>query len=159
MIEAPVVLSIETMATQGNSYIPFANPNVISYLPNAGFHGTDSVVYKIAYQAEPTLFAIAKIYFTVIDNSGIDEILGAGTVSVFPNPAKDKINVTFNAKDQTDLQISLNDLSGKQVLVNKYTLAKGENQLSVDVNGLSKGVYVLNLVTEKGTINYKVVIK
>ena len=159
MIEAPVVLSIETMATQGNSYIPFANPNVISYLPNAGFHGTDSVVYKIAYQAEPTLFAIAKIYFTVIDNSGIDEIFGAGTVSVFPNPAKDKINVSFNAKDQADLQISLNDLSGKQVFVNKYSVTKGENQLSVDVNGLSKGVYVLNLVTEKGTIHYKVVIK
>jgi len=159
MIEAPVVLSIETTATQGNSYIPFANPNVISYLPNAGFHGTDSVVYKIAYQAEPTLFAIAKIYFTVIDNSGIDEIFGAGTVSVFPNPAKDKINVSFNAKDQADLQISLNDLSGKQVLTNKYRVAKGENQLSVDVNGLSKGVYVLNLVTEKGTIHYKVVIK
>ncbi|PKP31954.1 MAG: hypothetical protein CVT99_07025 [Bacteroidetes bacterium HGW-Bacteroidetes-16] len=159
MIEAPVVLSIETTATQGNSYIPFANPNVISYLPNAGFHGTDSVVYKIAYQAEPTLFAIAKIYFTVIDNSGIDEIFGAGTVSVFPNPAKDKINISFNAKDQADLQISLNDLSGKQVFVNKYSVTKGENQLSADVNGLSKGVYVLNLITEKGTLNYKVVIK
>ena len=45
------------------------------------------------------------------------------------------------------------------VFTNKYSVNKGKNQLSVDVNGLSKGVYVLNLVTEKGTIHYKVVIK
>ena len=156
---APVSISVETQSSQGSSSTTFSNPNVIIYAPNQGFYGTDSMEYRITYQAAPTLFSIAKIYFTVIDNSGIDEIFGAGTVNVFPNPAKDKINVSFNAKDQADLQISLNDLSGKQVLTNKYSVTKGENQLSVDVNGLSKGVYVLNLVTEKGTINYKVVIK
>ena len=156
---APVSISVETQSSQGSSSTTFSNPNVIIYAPNQGFYGTDSMEYRITYQAAPTLFSIAKIYFTVIDNSGIDEIFGAGTVSVFPNPAKDKINVSFNAKDQADLQISLNDLSGKQVLTNKYSVAKGENQLSVDVNGLSKGVYVLNLITEKGTIHYKVMIK
>ncbi|MFA5418428.1 MAG: endonuclease [Bacteroidales bacterium] len=90
---------------------------------------------------------------------GIEELFTDGALTVFPNPAKDKISISFNAKDQADLQISLNDLSGKQVFSNKYTVAKGLNQLSMDVNGQSKGVYVLNLVTEKGTINYKVVIK
>jgi len=156
---APVSISVETQSSQGSSSTTFSNPNVIIYAPNQGFYGTDSMEYRITYQAAPTLFSIAKIYFTVIDNSGIDEIFGAGTVSVFPNPAKDKINVSFNTKDQADLQISLNDISGKQVLTNNYSVIKGENQLSVDVTGLSKGVYVLNLVTEKGTIHYKVMIK
>jgi len=159
MILAPVSLSIETQSTQGNSYIPFANPNVISYQPDEGFYGTDSIVYKIAYQAKPTLFATAKVYYTVIDNSGVDELFTDGIVNVFPNPANDKINITFSLKENSLIEIVLNDISGKQMISESHHANKGKNQLSFDVSRFSKGIHVLNIKTEKGNLYYKVVIK
>ncbi len=159
MILAPVSLSIETQSTQGNSYIPFANPNVISYQPDEGFYGTDSIVYKIAYQAKPTLFATAKVYYTVIDNSGVDELFTDGIVNVFPNPANDKINITFSLKENSLIEIVLNDISGKQMISESHHANKGKNQLSFDVSRFSRGIHVLNIKTEKGNLYYKVVIK
>ena len=40
IIQAPVTVSIEQPATMGDSFIPFANPNMISYLPAQGFYWT-----------------------------------------------------------------------------------------------------------------------
>ncbi|MCF8347537.1 MAG: T9SS type A sorting domain-containing protein [Bacteroidales bacterium] len=156
---APITLTIESPATQGNSYIPFANPNAISYMPNEDFFGTDSVVYKIAYQAEPTLYATAKVYFTVIDNSGVNELFTNGTVMVYPNPARDKINLSFNLKEETKIDLTLSDISGKQLISRSYEASAGNNQLTFDVSNFAKGIYVFNINTEKGTLNYKVVIK
>jgi len=159
VILAPVTLSILTPATQGNSYIPFANPNAISYMPNEGFYGLDSVEYKIVYQAAPDLFATAKIYFTVIDNSGLDEIFANGTVMVYPNPAQDNIHLSFNLKEETKIDLTLSDISGKQLISRSYEATMGHNQLTFDVSNFAKGIYVFRINTEKGALNYKVVIK
>ncbi len=159
MLLAPVSLSIETGATQGNSYIPFANPNVISYMPAEGFYGLDSMEYKIAYQAEPTLFATAKVYFTVIDNSGVEDVITDGTVVVFPNPADEQINLTFNSNKNTNIEIVISDVSGKQLISRGWDTTIGKNQLIFDVSGFAQGIYVLNVVTNNGNLNYKLLIK
>lgn len=159
VILSPVSLSIETSATKGDSFIPFANPNAISYLPNTGFHGLDSLVYKITYQAAPTLSATAKVYFTVIDNSGVEELFTEGSLNVFPNPANDKINMAFNLKETSNIEIVLSDISGKQMISQSQIANQGENQISLDVSNFSNGIYVLNIKTDKGNLNYKVVLK
>ncbi len=156
---APVFISIETPSTQGNSSTSFSNPNVIIYSPDENFYGTDSMEYRITYQAAPTLYAVAKVYFTVIDNSGVDELFANGTVTVFPNPAQDNINLSFNLKEKTPVNITLSDISGKQIAYKSYEAATGNNQLSFNVSTAAKGIYLLNINTEKGSLNYKVVIK
>jgi phosphatidylserine/phosphatidylglycerophosphate/cardiolipin synthase-like enzyme len=159
MILAPVTLSIETPATQGNAYIPFANPNVISYQPNDGFYGLDSAVYKIAYQAAPTLYATAKVYFTVVDNSGIDELLTNGKVSIYPNPASSQLNVTFDSKKDFDVNISITDITGRQLMQDDYHVYQGVNKLNYNLEGFQQGIYFLNVKVENSTLNYKIIIK
>lgn len=159
LLLAPVSITVETQSTQGNSSTSFSNPNVIIYAPNQGFYGTDSMEYRITYQAAPNLSAIAKIYFTVIDNSSVEEIFAGGSLAVFPNPAQDKINLSFNLKKDTQINLMLSDIAGKQLISEHLEAPMGQNQMSFDVSGFAKGIYVLNINTEKGTLNYKVVIK
>ena len=90
---------------------------------------------------------------------GIEELFEDGDLSVFPNPAKDRINLSFNLKENTKIDLSLNDISGKKLLFETFNANEGNNQLNLDVSNILKGVYILNIETSKGSLNYKVVIK
>lgn len=90
---------------------------------------------------------------------GMEELFEDGDLSVFPNPTKDRINLSFNLKENTKIEVSLNDISGKQIISESYNAHEGNNQLSFDVSKMSKGIYILNIETIKGNINYKIVIK
>jgi hypothetical protein len=87
----------------------------------------------------PVTFTVAGV--------GIDEASKLG-VMIFPNPAKDVINVTATDKISS---VSISDFSGKVV----YTGAAG----SIDISSFASGVYFIQTVTVKGTANTKFVKK
>ncbi len=143
-IEAPVTLSIEQAAANGNSFIPFANPNVINYMPATDFYGNDSIVYKIIYQANPSLNATAKIYLTVVNNSGVAEVRYSA-LKVNPNPARDIVHLSLNNSLSSDATLSFFDMMGKL----KYSINLAGTEKSVSLNlksiGIREGVYLLVL--------------
>jgi len=158
ILESPVSLAIETNATQGNAYIPFTNPNVINYQPNDGFYGTDSITYKVVYNANSTLFASAKVYFTVIDNSGVDELFFGG-INIYPNPADNYLNVSFTSLDNTEVEISMTDISGRIVLRENSSISTGYNKIDIDLNSFNAGIYFLKISEGSSSVDFKVVVK
>ncbi len=156
---APVSLSIETHATNGDSFIPYAFPNVIRYQPSEGFYGTDSVTYKIAYQAEPTLFATAKVYFTIIDNSNVEELFANGKVDFYPNPVDNELNIEFTSNENAILKIDLIDISGRRILNQIYSATQGPNRTKLDLNNISQGIYFLNIAEGNTSLRYKIIVK
>ena len=90
---------------------------------------------------------------------GIEEVFENGELNIFPNPTKDKINMTFGLKENTTVDISLSDISGKQIFAISKDAYKGDNQLNFDVSNASEGIYILRVTTPRGSLNYKVVIK
>lgn len=64
-------------------------------------------------------------------------------VSVWPNPANDKLNISFTEKGTYTFSIS--DLSGKIILSQHQTSAQGISFNYIDISGLSKGMYLLQL--------------
>ncbi|MEO7984439.1 MAG: T9SS type A sorting domain-containing protein, partial [Bacteroidota bacterium] len=79
---------------------------------------------------------------------------GKASILVYPNPAKDFINVNINGADNKGTVAILVSSAG-QVVMNK-NLQNGTNQL--DVSRLASGVYNLRLMNSSGTQNIKVVI-
>jgi|GEM_PF-5060409 len=51
--------------------------------------------------------------------AGIDEIGNSIGINVYPNPATDKINVSFNAEN-TDYTINVSDVIGRVVSTSTY---------------------------------------
>lgn len=155
--QAPVTVSIEAQAVNGSAYIPFSNPNVISYQPNEGFKGNDSITYKIAYQAEPALYATAKIYVRVIDNTGIVETSGINRLLVYPNPVQNgNVSVECFLPTADKGTIQLLDITGKLMFTSDIKLKNGENVLDYTFPTSYKGTYLLRLTTSNSVWNQKV---
>jgi len=90
---------------------------------------------------------------------GIEELFEGSQLSVFPNPARDRVNLSFNSLESTKLHVGINDISGKQIVLKSFEITEGNNQLTLDVQGLSEGIYILNLSTQKGNLRHKLIIK
>ena len=90
---------------------------------------------------------------------GIEEYLLEGKVEVYPNPASDRLNISFDSKEEFDIEIAITDITGKQLIYEKYFVKKGINKLIYNLDGFKQGIYLVNLRGEKGTLNYKLVIR
>jgi hypothetical protein len=68
-------------------------------------------------------------------------------VKVFPNPADENINLTFNTeKVYAKSEIQISDLSGRVVV--SETVSTTEGLIKLDVSTLPAGIYVCNLVAD-----------
>lgn len=82
---------------------------------------------------------------SIVDTTGIDEINKVlNDVNIFPNPAQDELTVEFNALENAQVNYQLTDLSGKSIVVGKWTITPGNRvQYKIDVKDISDGVYLI----------------
>ncbi len=74
-------------------------------------------------------------------------------VHVYPNPAKEFINIKIEKNkyfDYTDFSIYLYDLNGKRI---KKTIKEN----SIDISNLNPGIYILKLISENLTATKKII--
>lgn len=79
---------------------------------------------------------------------------------LLPNPAEGDVSLTVNLSEENIFQLSLTDISGKQVLnfTNKHNLIQGTNILTMDVSQLSNGLYFLTLEGQTHTLRAKLMV-
>jgi bacillolysin len=108
-------------------------------------NGTASTAVAIINGAKwPTWFANGSRVLKV------DEILTSSNVSLFPNPAIDKIFIDFeNSKNVT---VEIFNTLGEKVNTNYSSTDK-----SIDISALASGSYLLNLRTDKGNVSKRFV--
>jgi hypothetical protein len=90
---------------------------------------------------------------------GMEELFLDGKVNVYPNPASDRLNVTFNSKEDFEVDINITDITGRQIMQKNYAAKQGINKIIYDLNGLGQGIYFLNMLGEQGALNYKLIIR
>ncbi|MBW6480026.1 MAG: T9SS type A sorting domain-containing protein, partial [Bacteroidales bacterium] len=74
---------------------------------------------------------------------------------VYPNPATDKLRVSFNAIDPTF--VSIYNLTG-QVMEIKHLKGKGRTDVSFDVNEFNPGIYIVKIRVNNMNLIQKVII-
>ena len=84
---------------------------------------------------------------------GIEKNDYQSTILVYPNPAKDKIHIASN--DLNIKNIAVLDLTGKVV----KTATVNEYQTVLDMSGCTKGLYLIRIITNKGTVFKRIMIK
>ena len=85
-----------------------------------------------------------------------DKTIGEETIFVYPNPAKEFINVEFSGLNYENISIEITDVFGKVV---QKEISKNENQMfNLNVSSLAAGYYVLKISSGNSVIQKKIII-
>ncbi|WP_223605875.1 S8 family serine peptidase [Chryseobacterium sp. OSA05B] len=79
------------------------------------------------------------------------EITMDNLTSIYPNPAKNEINVNLGTKASTSLTLNVFDVSGKQILTQRAV--DGRNK--IDISDIPAGSYILSVQGGKEKISHK----
>ena len=112
-------------------------------------YGTATVRYAVWDIANPAMKDTLTYILTVSATSGINEAENKNAISIFPNPAKESINIV--SKLQTGFQFLITDVSGKEI---EKGISK-TNSIAVNTQNLQNGVYTVSIFTENKFINTK----
>ncbi|MFN5705380.1 MAG: T9SS type A sorting domain-containing protein [bacterium] len=92
-------------------------------------------------------------FFGSVGIENIDDLLEA---QVYPNPAMNNLNVNFYIANNSYANIELFSIDGKLVYSEKRDLLKGDQNINLEFNDLTNGIYQLSIQTELGTIRKKI---
>ena len=101
--------------------------------------------------------SVTRLTGTDCDALSVDDFDSNFDFNLYPNPAKDVVNIVFNSNRIIDLEIQLFDVLGKQVYRNSIN---SQNNMSIDVSNLDNGTYFVNITdTSSGNRTTKRIIK
>ena len=80
-------------------------------------------------------------------------------LDVYPNPSRDLFNVTFTSDEAQTISVKVVNMIGETVFVEDLTEFVGQYTKSIDLSVQPKGVYFLEITTNTGGINKKIVLQ
>ncbi len=96
--------------------------------------------------------------FLVDVTVGLNEMASSSNLTIFPNPANETVNVSFDQNTNDLIQIELIDATGR-IIAQNQSIEIGTNNVSFNVTTLSSGFYTVRLTNANGTENQKLMIQ
>ncbi len=83
------------------------------------------------------------------------------SVTIYPNPISDTFQIKVNSSltDCKTLRLKIFSTDGKELIMKEYSNLSQITEINFDSFKLSQGTYIVNLVTDKGVVNKKLIIK
>ncbi len=78
-----------------------------------------------------------------IQNVGIREVETPFTAAIYPNPANERITVSYQLSDDNNATMQIFDIAG--LLVEEKTLTHASTQITINVSGYTPGIYVCRI--------------
>jgi hypothetical protein len=88
-----------------------------------------------------------------------DSPINMDLITLYPQPATDLLNISYDNPKDSYLTISITDLNGKLVkeISNNDFKPAGKQNLQYNLSGLTSGTYILQISSEKGILSKKFV--
>ena len=80
-------------------------------------------------------------------------------LEVYPNPSRDIFNISFTSEEVQDLSIRVLNVIGEEIIREDMQKYVGEYVKSIDLNNYNKGIYLLEIETNNGIINKKLILQ
>ncbi len=144
-IDGKVFEGIATMESQGNSqnlqsyeFLDRNAPSGVSYyqLRQTDFNGQESVSNTISLQRGERGFEIVRVY---------------------PNPAKNEVNINFTISEERTVDISVYNIEGRVLESLKIESEKGINEVEINVSDYPIGVYFVRVFDGSTTQTQKII--
>jgi hypothetical protein len=80
-------------------------------------------------------------------------------LDVYPNPSRDVFNITFTSETVQNLKVRVINLVGEEIILEDLQQFVGEYTKSIDLVTYTKGVYFLEITTNNGIVNKKLILQ
>lgn len=80
------------------------------------------------------------------------------SVSIFPVPAVSQLNVSVDVTTAQNAQYVIIDALGREVLKSEMNLINGNNVISIDIQHLNNGMYLLNILNSEVSGSHRFVV-
>lgn len=133
-------------------------------------HGTTNAVQKYSYLDKSPYKDVTYYRLVQFDYNGrgnMTEIISVRTIGkrsfdlldVYPVPSSDKVTVSMNTFEAGVADVSVLELTGRVVTGKKVEFEKGNFQVSMDLNEVPSGVYLVRVAYNGGDTQVKRIIK
>ena len=138
---------IGTFSTLELSALP-ATETFISHIANALKKNMVTVISNSFIITVPALSTTAVLLAKA--TTGISEFKNDSEIKIFPNPAKDKINVSLSTAFAGQTEITIYDMTGRKIL-NSFVDCYVYSPLYFDISTLERGVYFFSIKNKHET--------
>ena len=175
-----ISMMMESIYSEGESVFPAVASNIVNgkinlwwqqdYTPgseikedNVGMCQQESFIYAFSIDADEigVYNNINEVWQGLwIDPTGIssDRDIISG-MRMYPNPAyTESVKVTFSSEESANAVISVMNLMGQTVYSDNINIHEGNNMVTLSVNNFRRGVYMVNIKTDKGTSTQKLIV-
>jgi len=153
--------STTIMASGATSYSWYPTTGISNpFSNNVTFNGSSTITYTLTATgaACSTITPVNIIVSNCSGGLGIKELTD-GSVSIYPNPASESVNLQMNLNNSAMATIKLINVQGMLIYEESTTLPQGTYLKSIDLSKEAKGVYWLQVITDKGTSTNKIVLQ
>jgi len=142
----------------GGTYSGVGVSGGLFFNPSVAGIGNDVVTYSVNNNI-CTNTATATIVVQSCSSTGIEYFSFEKNVVVYPNPANENLTIQSLVPATTNVVLKMIDTRGNEVYAETYTQQQGANTKTIDLTKLSKGIYLLQLKTDLGIANKKIVVE
>lgn len=93
----------------------------------------------------------------LVSAAGIDQN-DINILSVFPNPAKEMLTISYAANTDQEMLLQVYDLSGKLITQNQLGQANGLQQTILNVSDWQNGLYLVSIASGNSVVKEKIII-
>jgi hypothetical protein len=136
------------------------NFSSIAFVQTKAENGTSNSTISYSFSDERATNATTYYRLKQVDRDGKITYSSATVVikgdkygleisAVYPNPARERINLSITSGVAEKASISITDLNGRVVKQLNINLNAGDNYINLDINSLAPGSYVIRLINSQ----------
>ncbi len=84
---------------------------------------------------------------------------GVASMKLFPNPAKNLLNISYEVPSLAPLQLVITDINGRTLIQQTLSAGLNRDNIQVDITALSNGFYIAHLVGTEKRLSQKFIVQ
>ena len=116
------------------------------------------IIYVLETDVNGCMGDTISLGVTTLQSSDITENQSQ-QIRVYPNPSRDVFNISFISEEKQNLKVRLVNLLGEQLISEDLKQFIGEYTKQIDLTNKAKGIYFLEIETDDGVINKKLMLQ
>jgi hypothetical protein len=138
-----------------------------SYIANLPASANNNGAIKIGFRwtnnndgvgSDPSI-AVDSVRLSYQIATGIEGSEIFNSIKLFPNPSSSEINISFIQQGNSSIKINIINPEGQIVYSEQNALFKGNYNKNINLESFAKGIYFLQIISDKETLNKKIIIE